>query len=288
MMADASIVNGKPADEDRQPAGPVTFVGAGQMGAPMVQRLLGAGVEVTLHARRPEVRESFAALGARTTSSLADAVRGATVVVSCLFNEQQVEEVLLGTDGLVTLLEPGSVLVSHTTIGLKLLARLDEATTARGATLLDAPVSGAPDDILAGRLTILLGGEPAAAARATPALSTYGLVLPTGGMGTASSVKLVNNLLFTVNVQTAAAAAELGRQLGIATDALFEALLHCSSATRAIATMTDVGSLDRYTELGAKYLRKDVAAALATAAEEGADPGVLAYVAHHGPMPLTS
>ncbi|MBL7502039.1 NAD(P)-dependent oxidoreductase [Frankia sp. CNm7] len=286
-MSDAATTRSGP-DERAPAAGPVTFVGAGQMGAPMVQRLLRAGVDVTLHARRPEVRQTFTELGAHTTASLADAVKGAGVVISCLFNESQVEQALLAPDGLIALLEPGTVLVSHTTVGIRLLARVDEAATARGVSLLDAPVSGAPDDILAGRLTILAGGDPAVVERARPALETYGTVLPTGPTGSASRVKLVNNLLFTVNVQTAAAAAALGQQLGVETKALFTALQHCSAATRAIETMRDVGSIERYAELGAKYLRKDVAAALATAAEEGADPGVLAYTAHHGPLPLTA
>ncbi|WP_238436163.1 MULTISPECIES: NAD(P)-dependent oxidoreductase [unclassified Frankia] len=275
-------------DGQLRPAGPVAFVGAGQMGAPMVRRLLAAGVQVTLHARQAEVRKTFTELGARTTASLADAVKDAEVVVSCLFNESQVEDVLLGSDGLIALLEPGTVLVSHTTVELRLLARVDDAATTRGVSLLDAPVSGAPDDILAGRLTILAGGDDATVETARPALETYGLVLRTGGMGSASRVKLVNNLLFTVNVQTAAAAAVLGQQLGVEMNALFDALGHCSASTRAIETMRGLGSIELYAELGAKYLRKDVAAALATAAEEGADPGVLAYAAHHGPLRLTS
>ncbi|KPM50804.1 hypothetical protein ACG83_37885 [Frankia sp. R43] len=286
-MSDAAAPSLGPSGKS-QPAGPVTFVGAGQMGAPMVERLLGAGVDVTLHARRPEVRETFAGLGARTTASLADAVKGASVVISCLFNESQVEDALLGPDGLISLLEPNAVLISHTTVGIRLLARLHEAATAHRVLLVDAPVSGAPDDILAGRLTILAGGDPAVIEQIRPALKTYGTVLPTGAMGTATRVKLVNNLLFTVNVQTAAAAAHLGRQLGIETNALFDALAHCSAATYAIETMRAVGSVEKYAELGAKYLRKDVTAALTTAAEEGADPGVLAHTAHHGPLPLTS
>jgi 3-hydroxyisobutyrate dehydrogenase-like beta-hydroxyacid dehydrogenase len=267
--------------------GPVAFIGAGQMGAPMVRRLLAAGLDVSLYARRAEVRDEFAALGARSSAALADAVSGAPVIICCLFNEPQVEEVVLGPEGLVSLAAPGTVLVSHTTIGPRLLAEIEQAAAARGLLLLDAPVSGGADDIAAGQLTILAGGDDAAVERARPALDAYGHVVPTGGIGTATRVKLVNNLLFTVHAQTAAAAALLGQQLGIETGALFAGVLACSGASRAMQAMHATGSPQEFTRRTGKYLRKDVAAALAAAAEAGTDPSLLARIAREGPLPLT-
>lgn len=227
-------------------AGPVAFIGAGQLGAPMVRRLLAARLDVGLFARRAEVLDGFAALGARACTSIAEAVSGAETIISCLFNERQVEEVLLGEGGLVEAAKPGAVLVSHTTIGPRLLSRVERAAAARGLSLLDAPVSGAPDDIDAGQLTILAGGEAATIERALPALRAYGNVIPTGGIGTATRVKLVNNLLFAVNTQTAAAAALLGRELGIETDVLFAGVLRCSGASTSMRAMHAVGSLDEF------------------------------------------
>jgi 3-hydroxyisobutyrate dehydrogenase-like beta-hydroxyacid dehydrogenase len=154
--------------------------------------------------------------------------------------------------------------------------------------LLDAPVSGAPDDIDDGQLTILLGGDPAAAERALPALQAYGNVVPTGGVGSASRVKLVNNLLYAVNAQTAAAAALLGQQLGVEPDALFAGILRCSAASRAMHSMLALGSLEEFTRRAAPYLRKDVTAALRAAAKAGADAGLLAAVAKDGPLPLAT
>jgi len=267
--------------------GPIAFIGAGQMGAPMVRRLLAAQLDVTLHARRPEVLDTFAALGARTSPSLAEVVGGAEIIISCLFDEPQVEQGLLGTDGVIGLAQPGTVLVSHTTIGLQLLSKVERAAADRGLLLLDAPVSGAPGDIEAGQLTILVGGEATAIDRALPALQAYGNAVPTGGVGSASRVKLVNNLLFAVNSQTAAAAALLGRELGIEDSALFAGLLHCSAASRAMASMDALGSLEEFARLGGKYLRKDVSAVLRAAADAGADPSLLASIVRDGPLPLT-
>jgi 3-hydroxyisobutyrate dehydrogenase-like beta-hydroxyacid dehydrogenase len=268
-------------------AGPIAFIGAGQMGAPMVRRLLEAGLDVTLYARRSEVLETFAALGARTSPSMSEAVGTAEIIIFCLFDERQVAEVLLGAGGVISLARPGTVLVSHTTIGLQLLSQLEQAAADHGLLLLDAPVSGAPGDIEAGELTILVGGGAAAIDRALPALRAYGNAVPTGGVGTASRVKLINNLLFAVNSQTAAAAALLGRELGIEDSALFAGLLNCSAASRAMQSMQAIGSLDEYARLGAKYLRKDVSAALRAAVGAGADPALLAAIVADGPLPLT-
>ena len=79
----------------------VAFVGAGQIGAPMSERLLAAGHELTVYARRAEVREHFARLGAAVTDSLAEAAQGAEVVHLALYSDQQLAEVTLGDGGLV-------------------------------------------------------------------------------------------------------------------------------------------------------------------------------------------
>ena len=83
--------------------------------------------------------------------------------------------------------------------------------------MVDAPVSGGPDDIRAGRLTVLLGGPPAARARAAEVVRAYAdPVIETGELGTALAVKLVNNFLFAANTQVLAEAVWLGEQLGAA------------------------------------------------------------------------
>lgn len=267
--------------------GKLTFVGPGKMGAPMVRLLLRAGAPLTVLARRPEARDEFAALGARTASTVAEAVDGAAVVIACLFDEPQLDEVVLGEGGLVEASAPGTVLVSHTTTGLVTLGRIEEAARERGQLLVDAPVSGAAEEIEGGRLTILAGGEPEVVDRVLPVLSTYSTVVCTGGVGTASRAKLVNNLLFTANVQLVAAAAELGRALGIADAGLLEALSRCSGGSEAVRHMRAHGRTpEEFGARASRYLGKDVDAALAAAAELGADSALLEHVARNGPIDL--
>ena len=98
----------------------VSFVGAGQIGAPMSERLLAAGHELTVYARRAEVREHFARLGAAVTDSLAEAADGADAVHLALYSDEQLAEVTLGeansgAGSLLPGLGPDALLVSHTT-----------------------------------------------------------------------------------------------------------------------------------------------------------------------------
>ena len=93
----------------------VSFVGAGQMGGPMVHRLLDAGVPTTVYARRAEVREQFERAGAPVVATLPDAARDADVVLVCVYSDTEVDDVALGPNGLIASMAPGAVLALHTT-----------------------------------------------------------------------------------------------------------------------------------------------------------------------------
>jgi 3-hydroxyisobutyrate dehydrogenase-like beta-hydroxyacid dehydrogenase len=266
--------------------GPVAYVGAGNMGAPMARMLVAAGAPLTVFARRSDVRSEFTERGARTAASLAEAVRGARVVCVCLFDEAQLTEVVLGENGLAELCEPGTVLVCHTTTGLGTLDRIAAATAARGVELVDAPVSGAADEIEAGRLVVLAGGDPGVLDLVDPVLSAYSTVVRTGAAGTASRAKLVNNFLFAANVQLAVAAVRLARGLGIADDGMLEVLSRCSASSEAVRHMRGDCSPEEFGRRTSRYLTKDVTAALRAAEELGADPALLEQVVRQGPVEL--
>src|SRR3546814_371967 len=93
----------------------LTFIGAGQMGMPMVERLLAASHDVTVCARRAEVRAACEEAGASATDDLQGAVRTAEVVVVCLYSDAQLRELALGADGFVAAMREGALLVVHTT-----------------------------------------------------------------------------------------------------------------------------------------------------------------------------
>lgn len=264
----------------------VGFLGAGQLGQPMVERLLGAGHDVAVYARRDDVRARLAQRGATVAASVADLARHSDILVACLFSDAQLRDTGLGPDGFIANLKPGSVFVSHTTGTLATLQALQDSAP-DGPVVLDGPVSGTADDIAAGTLTVLLGGPADAVATVTPVLAAYAdPVVPTGALGSALAIKLVNNLLFAANAQLLASATELGARLGVEPDVLLSTLQVCSAASRVAAHAHHIGGMDHFEELAGPFLRKDVAAVRVAAAGAGVDLGLLDVTVRQGPLAL--
>lgn len=263
----------------------VGFVGPGQLGAPMVRRLLAAGHHVRVYARRPDVRDDLRAAGATVVDSGRAAAESASVVLACLFDDAQLRAVCEGPDGVLAGLSPAAVLASHVTGRRETLAELAGRTA---AAVVDAPVSGGADDIAAGRLTVLLGGADAAVSAVADVVAAYASpVVRTGGPGSALAVKLVNNLLFAAHVQLVAEAADVAAHLGVERELLLPALGACSGSSYAASTLARFPDLDAFAALAGPFLRKDVAAGEAQLAAAGGDAGLLGEVVRRGRLPLT-
>jgi 3-hydroxyisobutyrate dehydrogenase-like beta-hydroxyacid dehydrogenase len=251
-----------------------------------VHRILEAGWDVHLYARRDDVRGRLGDAGATVVESPRDAA-DADVVVLFLFSDDQLLDVGLGENGVIAAMRPGATLVIHTTVSLGALATLVAAGKAHGVDVLDAPVSGTADDIRAGRLTVLVGGDAAAVARCTELFGSYAdTILPVGESGAAMKAKLINNILFAANVQLVGDAARIAGQLGLDPIATLSALGACSSASKAMGYLVAAGEVERFATGISHFLRKDVAAAQQTAAELTVDLGLLADVAIRGPLDL--
>jgi 3-hydroxyisobutyrate dehydrogenase-like beta-hydroxyacid dehydrogenase len=261
----------------------IGFVGAGRMGLAMVERLAAAGHDLVVYVRRPETRAALEQLGVRHTNALGEAAAGADVLLACVFNDEQLAEI---AEPLAGALPAGAVLASHVTGRESTLRSI--ADRFPGIEVVDAPVSGGPAEIQAGRLTVLLGGAPPARARAAAVIRAYAdPVIETGELGTAMVVKLVNNLLFAANAQLAAEAVRLGEALGLAEEPLLGALNQMSGGSQALRRAAEGGSMATFGPRIAPYLRKDVAICLEQATERGVDPGLLIEVARRGPLAVT-
>jgi 3-hydroxyisobutyrate dehydrogenase-like beta-hydroxyacid dehydrogenase len=264
----------------------VGFIGAGQLGEPMIERLLGAGTDVAVYARREEVRRRLDANGAATADSVADLARGSDILISCLFSDAQLRETGLGPNGFIGNAKPGAVFVSHTTGTLSTLEALQSSSPA-SPVIVDAPVSGTVENIAAGTLTVLIGGPSDAVASVTPILAAYAdPVVTTGALGSALALKLINNLLFAANAQLLGAATQLGMQLGVEPNALLSTLQVCSARSHAAEQAQRIGGMDRFDELAGPFLRKDIAACREAAAEAGVELGLLGTAVRDGPLTL--
>lgn len=262
------------------------FIGAGQLGEPMVRRLLDTGREVVVFARRDDVRLRLSEVGGVLADSVAEVAARSDVLVSCLFSDGQLRELASGSQGFVANARPGAVFVSHTTGAASTLLAIAEASPK--LTVLDAPVSGTADHIRRGELTVLIGGAEEAVNDVTPILAAYAdPIIPTGVLGSALNVKLMNNLLFAANAQLATVALQLGSQLDIDPRAFLSALAVCSGGSAASSYIQMLGGAQEFAEGAAPFLAKDVATSIAVASGSGIDLGLLHAVAENGPLPLT-
>lgn len=247
----------------------VGFIGTGRMGGPMAARLVGAGHRVRALGRSADRRAAINELGAQPVTTAADVAEQADVVVVCVFTDEQVNEVCLRGE-LLTAMPERSVLVVHTTGSPRNVEAI--AAAAPRIDVIDAPVSGGPHDVAAGRLTLFVGGSDEGVARTRPVLAHYGdPILHVGPTGAGQRVKLVNNTLFAAQIGLVAEAV----RLGIPEPTLLGALPHGSGASRALASIAAAKSVSSFAHVVGEFLRKDVAVVRKAVAELGGDLGVL-------------
>jgi 3-hydroxyisobutyrate dehydrogenase-like beta-hydroxyacid dehydrogenase len=263
----------------------IAFVGAGQMGMPMVRRLAAAGHDVIVHARRPEARERCEALGLAATPELRGAVTGAEAVVVCVFSDAQLLDAALGTEGFLSGMEVGALLIIHTTGSPAVTTTLAEEGAAREVRVVEAPVSGSALDIDAGRLTVILGGSSEDVDAARPIVGAYGENLfHVGPLGSAQVVKLLNNALFAANLQLVAEVERLAADLDLDWSEATAVFQSSSGASRAMGVVQSMGSVGAVVDASGPFLSKDVNEVVATASRLGLDLGQLEAVNRAGPL----
>jgi 3-hydroxyisobutyrate dehydrogenase-like beta-hydroxyacid dehydrogenase len=264
----------------------VGFVGAGRIGTPMVQRLVGAGFPVSVFARRPEVRERLSSAGAHLVADVGAVATGNDLVICCLYSDDQL---LAVADDIVPQLEPGSVLVSHTTGSPNTISTLAVTARRHGADAVDAAFSGTADDVRAGALTVLLGGRAESVDRCEPVLRAYaGTVIRTGRLGSALTLKLLNNVVFAANVQVALEVARFAEQVDIPLADVLAVLHSSSGGTKALDYLAAFGDAAAYAQQVRPFMVKDVAVYEQVATSIGLDLGLLGAVVQGGSMDVSS
>ncbi len=183
--------------------GRVAILGVGRMGGAMAGTLRRARFDVTVWNRTRSTAEAVARLvGASVAASTQAAVTNADVVLSSLADDAAVKEVYTGVDGAAAGLREGTVVLETSTIAPQTVHEIRPAIEGRGATLLDAPVSGSVSLVAKGELTVMVGGDPTALERARPVLEALSTKLfHVGELGAGATMKLaVNALVHAINV----------------------------------------------------------------------------------------
>lgn len=203
----------------------VGFIGLGAMGGRMAERVRQAGYPLTVYNRSPKAAEPFAARGVAVAGSPKALAAGVDVVVSMLFDDAAVSDVLLGENGVLAAARQGLTVVEMSTVGVESSERFHAEAKRRGVDYLDAPVSGSTPQAEKGELVILVGGEPAVVDRCRPLLMSMGKAVEhLGAGGSGSLMKLVINDMLVIGVQALAEAVALGTAGGIDRKRLLDVL----------------------------------------------------------------
>lgn len=256
--------------------GKVGFIGLGTMGWRMATRLREAGYDLLAYNRTLAKRELFAAEGGQVANSVAEVSRQAEVLFSSLSMPKDVEEVYLGGDGILAHVQPGTICVDLTTVGLDTSRKVYKEATERGVSYLDAPVSGGPEGAEAGTLTIMVGGDKKAFEQVQPLLSVLGKnVQHLGESGLGSAAKLFNQYLVAVHSLAAAEVMAGAAKLGMDQKQLYNLLRTSYGYSKMLERhLEQFVFMDNFEPGGAmKYLLKDLRLSNRLIAEAGVEPG---------------
>ena len=237
----------------------VGFIGLGSQGGPMARRIVEGGYETTLWARRPATLEPFADTPAKFAKSPAELGASTDLVCLCVVGDADIEEITAGEDGLLAAMKRGSVIAIHSTVHPDTCRELAKKAGSQNVSVIDAPVSGGGPAASEGRLLVMVGGDADVVERCRPVFETYAdPVVHLGELGSGQTTKLLNNLLFTANLGTAATALSLADALGVSPDRLIEVVSRGSANSFALNALGGIGGLERLAGLAGTLLQKDV------------------------------
>jgi 3-hydroxyisobutyrate dehydrogenase-like beta-hydroxyacid dehydrogenase len=246
------------------------FIGLGNMGSRIAQRLLDHGYELFVYDLDPAKAEAIAADGASVGRNILELTGSVDVLLSCLTNDEAVQDVYIGTEGVFAGARPGTVVLEMSTISPESSRELHRVGARGGVELMDVAISGSTPAAELGILTLLVGGNRELFRAAKPifqAVAKQYFYLGDSGSGTA--MKLVVNTLLGVGMQAIAEAVVLGEKAGLDRERLLEVL-----QKTAVVAPAHVGKLARAAvndyspQFPLRLMNKDFQLILRAAADE--------------------
>src|SRR5713101_8782025 len=201
----------------------ISYLGLGTMGSGMAANLLKAGYELTVWNRSAEKCESFVRKGARVAGTPADAVHDVDLVIYSLSNDQAVEEIVFGTEGILSGIKEGQIAIDMSTVLPATSSREEEAYAKHGVDFLDAPVFGSRQESADAKLWILAAGNKAIFEKVKPVLEHLGQTVHYFGKnGNAAAMKLVGNLIVALELEALSEGLVLARKAGLDLNTVLE------------------------------------------------------------------
>ena len=263
----------------------LAFLGLGVMGFPMAGHLARAGHSVTVYNRTAARAEKWLA---STTSpqecasapTPAAAAAGASMVMMCVGNDDDVRAVALGPDGAVAAMQRGSILVDHTSASASVAREVHRAASARGIGFLDAPVSGGQAGAENGKLTIMVGGDADSFATAEPVLATYAkAVTLMGGPGSGQLTKMVNQICIAGMIQALSEGINFAARAGLDVLRVLDVIGKGAAQSWQMDNRGKTMAADQFNfGFAVDWMRKDLSICLGEARANGAALPVTALV----------
>jgi 2-hydroxy-3-oxopropionate reductase len=215
----------------------IGFIGLGVMGKPMAGHLLKGGYRLVVHNRSRGPVDELVAAGATAAASPAEVARAATVIITMLPDTPDVERVLTGPDGVLSAIQKNAIVIDMSSISPVATERLAKAVAEKGASMLDAPVSGGEIGAINAALSIMVGGEEAAFARAKPILEKMGnaeKIIHIGKSGAGQVCKVCNQVAIGGALSGVSEAMALAKKAGVDAGKVRQALLGGFAASRVL------------------------------------------------------
>jgi len=174
----------------------VGFIGLGNMGQPMAERVVQNGFDLAVYELRKGPLEALKKLGARVVRSSKEIGELSDIIITMVFDSKQTETVILGPEGVLAGANPGSLIIIGSTVSPTSCRKIQEICAPKGVDLICAPVTGGPRGAAAGTLTIMVDGDPRLLEKARPVLQAMGKeIFHFGKLGSAQIVKAAKNLI---------------------------------------------------------------------------------------------
>jgi 3-hydroxyisobutyrate dehydrogenase len=205
----------------------IGFIGLGIMGRPMAMNLLKAGHELTVWNRTASKMADLVAAGAGAADNPAAVAATSDVVISIVSDSPDVEQVALGSGGVIESARPGLLYIDMSTISPRVAREVAARLAEQGTEMLDAPVSGGDKGAVEGSLSIMVGGEAGAFRRARPVLEVMGKAIThMGPIGSGQTAKLCNQVVCVLNILATCEGLMLASRSGLNPKTLLSAITH--------------------------------------------------------------
>jgi 3-hydroxyisobutyrate dehydrogenase len=258
----------------------IAFIGLGTMGAPMALNLLKAGFGLTVHNRTRSKEEALEKAGAKRAASPREAARDADVVFTNVSDSPDVEAIVLGEQGVIHSMKPGSILIDVSTISPITTRDLAQKLAERGIDMLDCPVSGGSEGAIKGTLSIMVGGKAEVLEKVLPLLQAMGKTIShVGPIGSGQVTKAINQVIIAGTYAAVAEGMAMGLAAGIDIDAAHKALSGGAAGSWVLTNRAGNMIKNEY-PLGfrTRLHRKDLGIAIETAKDLGVSIPIAAFV----------